>query len=186
MRADRLQKEYEIQIRWVAFPLRPDTPEDGLSLKEIYAARGIDILQARKRTQQVADEIGLPLGEREKTYNSRLAQELAKWAEEKGKGDEFHKAVFQAYFVDARNIGKMDELLRILKSIGLPEKEAKQALESGRFKKDVDADWSRCHTLGITAVPTFVIDHQAVVGFQPYEALEHLLQTKSIKKRAFF
>jgi predicted DsbA family dithiol-disulfide isomerase len=185
VRADRLQKEYEIQIRWVAFPLRTDTPEEGLSLKEIYAARGIDMDQAKKRTRQVADEIGLPLGEREKTYNSRLAQELAKWAEEKGKGDEFHKAVFRAFFVDARNIGKIDELLRIVKSIGLPEKEAKRALESGTFKKDVDTDWSRCHSLGITAVPTFVIDHQAVVGFQPYEALEQLLRTKSIKKRSF-
>jgi predicted DsbA family dithiol-disulfide isomerase len=183
VRADRLQKEYEIQIRWVAFPLRTDTPEDGLPLKEIYAARNIDADQAKKRIRQVADEIGLPLGEREKTYNSRLAQELAKWAEEKGKGNEFHKAVFRAYFVDARNIGKMDELIRIIKSIGLPEKEAKQTLESGAFKKDVDTDWSRCHALGITAVPTFVIDHQAVVGFQPYEALEQLLQTKNIKKR---
>ena len=183
MRADRLQKEYEIQIRWVAFPLRTDTPENGLSLKEIYSARNIDIDQAKKRFRQVADEIGLPLSEREKTYNSRPAQELAKWAEKKGKGDEFHKAVFRAYFVDARNIGKMDELLRIVKSIGLPEKEAKQTLEFGMFKKDVDADWSRCHTLGITAVPTFVIDHQAVVGFQPYEALGQLLQTKNIKKR---
>jgi predicted DsbA family dithiol-disulfide isomerase len=185
VRADRLQKEYEIQIRWVAFPLRTDTPEDGLSLKEIYAARNIDIDQAKKRFRQVADEIGLPLGERDKTYNSRPAQELAKWAEEKGKGDEFHKAVFRAYFVDARNIGKMDELLRIVTSIGLPEKEAKKTLESETFKKDVDADWSRCHALGITAVPTFVIDHQAVVGFQPYEALENLLMTKSVKKRSF-
>ena len=185
MRADRLQKEYEIQIRWVAFPLRTDTPEDGLSLKEIYAARNIDVDQAKKRFRQVADEIGLPLGEREKTYNSRPAQELAKWAEEKGKGDEFHKAIFRACFVDARNIGKMDELLRIVKSIDLPEKAAKQTLESGTFKKDVDTDWSRCHALGITAVPTFVIDHQAVVGFQPYETLEQLLRTKDIKKRTY-
>jgi predicted DsbA family dithiol-disulfide isomerase len=77
----------------------------------------------------------------------------------------------------------MDELLRIAKTIGLPEKEAKQALESGTFKKDVDTDWSRCNALGITAVPAFVIDHQAIVGFQPYEALEQLLQTKNIKKR---
>jgi predicted DsbA family dithiol-disulfide isomerase len=31
---------------------------------------------------------------RKKTYNSRLAQELGKWAETKGKGDEYHDAVF--------------------------------------------------------------------------------------------
>ena len=39
------------------------------------------------RLKQVAEELGLTLGKRKKTYNSRLAQELAKWAESKGRGD---------------------------------------------------------------------------------------------------
>ena len=62
------------------------------------------------------------------TYNSRLAQELAKWAESKGKGDEFHRAVFEAYFVETKNIGKIDELALLAQSLGLPEEEARQVL----------------------------------------------------------
>jgi predicted DsbA family dithiol-disulfide isomerase len=65
------------------------------------------------------------LGRRKKTYNSRLAQELAKWAESKGKGDSFNEAIFRAYFVDGINIGKVDELVDLAKSIGLPEEEAR-------------------------------------------------------------
>jgi len=183
VRIDRLQKEYEIRIRWIGFPLHPDTPEDGLTLEELFAGRHIDIDKARERLRQVARELGLPLGERKKTYNSRLAQELAKWAESKGKGDEFHKAVFEAYFVKGRNIGKIDELALLAQSLGLRDQEAKQVLMSRTFKEAVDADWSRCHALGITAVPTFVIDHQGVVGFQPYEVLEQLLETKNIRKQ---
>jgi predicted DsbA family dithiol-disulfide isomerase len=38
------------------------------------------------------------------TYNSRLAQELGKWVETRGKGDQYHDAVFQAYFVDGKNL----------------------------------------------------------------------------------
>ena len=53
---------------------------------------------------------GLPYGERTHSYNSRLAQELAKWAEAKGKGSTFHDAIFRAYFVEDRNIGKMGEI----------------------------------------------------------------------------
>ncbi len=183
MRIDRLQKEYEIQIRWVAFPLHPETPEDGLTLEELFSGRQIDIDKARQRLGQVARELGLPLGERTKTYNSRLAQELAKWAESKGKGDEFHNGVFRAYFVEGRNIGKVDQLVLLAKSLGLPEGEARQVLELRTFKEAVDADWSRCRVLGITAVPAFVLDHQGVVGFQPYEALEQLLKAKNINKR---
>jgi len=183
VRIDRLQKEYEVRIQWTPFPLHPDTPEDGLTLEELFAGCDIDIDKARERLKQVARELGLPLGERTRTYNSRLAQELAKWAESKGKGDEFHKAVFEAYFVAGKNIGKRDELILLSNSLGLPDEEARQVLMSRTFKEAVDADWSRCRALGITAVPTFVIDHQGVVGFQPYEVLEQFLKAKNITKR---
>ena len=183
MRIDRLRKNYEIEIRWTAFPLHPETPEEGLTLKELFAGCSVDIEKMMSRLREVADELGLPLGERKKTYNSRLAQELAKWAESKGKGDEFNEAVFRAYFVDCKNIGRVDELVLLAKSAGLQEEEARQILKSRTFKEAVDADWSRAHAMGITAVPTFVIDQQAVVGAQPYEVLEQFLKENHVKER---
>jgi predicted DsbA family dithiol-disulfide isomerase len=182
VRIDQLRKNYEIEVRWKAFPLHPETPEEGLTLEELFAGR-LDINQALIRLKQVADEVGLPLGERKRTYNSRLAQELAKWAESKQKGDPFHEAVFRAYFVGGRNIGRVDELVMLAKGIGLPEKEARSVLESRPFKEAVDADWSRSRDLGITGVPTFVIDQKGIVGFQPYETLEQFLINCGVKKR---
>ena len=135
------------------------------------------------RLKQVAEELGLPLGKRKKTYNSRLAQELAKWAESMGRGDLFNEAVFRAYFVDGENIGKVDILAALAKSIGLPEEEAKSVLESRTFKEAVDSDWSRSHALGITAVPTFFIDDRVVVGFQAYEVLEEFARACGALKR---
>jgi predicted DsbA family dithiol-disulfide isomerase len=178
-----LRKNYEIEVQWRAFPLHPDTPEDGLTLEELFAGRAIDIDQMILRLKKVAQEVGLPLGERKKTYNSRLAQELAKWAESKDRGDEFHDAVFRAYFVEGKNIAKIDELVGLAKSVGLPDKEARTALQLRTFRKAVDADWSRAHEMGVSAVPTFVINHQAVVGAQPYEVLEKFLRDNKVKKR---
>jgi predicted DsbA family dithiol-disulfide isomerase len=182
VRIDRLRKNYEIEIRWTAFPLHPDTPEEGLTLEELFGGRSGDIEKRKLRLKQVADELGLPLGERKKTYNSRLAQELAKWAESKGKGDEFNETLFRAYFVDCKNIGRVDELVLLAKSVGLPEAEARRILKSRTFREAVDADWSRAHAMGITAVPTFVIDQQAIVGAQPYEVLEQFLKENHVKK----
>ena len=143
----------------------------------------MDIGKMMLRLKKVADELGLPLGERKKTYNSRLAQELAKWAESKGRGDEFHDAVFRAYFVDGKNIGKREELVALATSIGLPAEEAQTILRSRTFKDAVDSDWAKSHQMGITAVPTFVIDRQTVVGAQPYEVLEQFLKASGVKKR---
>lgn len=170
-------------MKWIAFPLHPETPEDGMTLEQLFAGRNYDIEKSRQRLKQVADELGLPLGERKMTFNSRLAQELAKWAEAQGKGDPFHDAVFRAYFVDGKNIGKADELVRLARSLGLAEKGARSILESRTCREAVDADWSRSRQLGITGVPTFVMDHQGLVGFQPYEALEQFLKACGVKAR---
>ena len=182
MRIDQLKKNYNIKVRWTAFPLHPETPDDGLTLEELFAGQPIDIKKVMARLKQVADDLGLPLGERKMTYISRMALELAKWAESEGKGDSFHEAVFRAYFVDGENIGRVDELVALAKSFGLPSKKARSVLELRTFKEAVDSDWLRSHAFGITGVPTFVVDDQATVGFQPYEVLEQFLKTCGIKR----
>ena len=135
----------------------------------------MNISAIQKRLKKVAESLSLPLCNRTMTYNSRLAQELAKWAESEGKGEEFHRAVFRAYFVEAKNIAIADELAHLAESIGLPEEEARQVILSRRFRQAVDADWARSRALGIEAVPTFIFGNRKVVGFQSYEALAELV-----------
>jgi predicted DsbA family dithiol-disulfide isomerase len=144
----------------------------------------MDIPATLERLKRVAEDLGLPWGTRKMTFNSRLAQELGKWAEEKGRGDEFHEAVFRAYFVDGKNIGKKAVLVELAQKIGLSGKEAGEVLESRAFREKVDADWKLCMELGITAVPTFVIGHQSAVGAQPYEVLEQFLKNSGAKKKS--
>ena len=136
-----------------------------------------------KRLKQAAQEIGLPLADRTKTYNSRLAQELAKWAEAEGKGDEFHDAAFKAYFMEAKNIMKEDTLVGLALSIGLPGDEARRALRERTFREAVDADWARSRELGITAVPTVIMGRQGIVGFQPYDVLEEFVKSRGGEKK---
>ena len=139
--------------------------------------------QMMARLQKVAEAMGLPLAERTKTYNSRLAQELGKWAETQGKGDEFHDAVFRAYFGDGKNIAKPGVLAGLVNAVGLPEKEARTVLKKGSFREAVDSDWELAYQLGISSVPTFVLDNEAVVGAQPYEVLEQFLLEKGVKRK---
>jgi len=120
---------------------------------------------------------GLPFNaERNMSYNSRLAQELSKWAEDKGKGDEIHDTLFRAYFVDVKNIGKVEPLAEIAQSLGLPEDEATDVLINRKYKDAVDDDWRRCAAYGVNAVPTFLAGRYIMVGAQPYEELQRLTE----------
>jgi predicted DsbA family dithiol-disulfide isomerase len=166
----------------VAFPLHPETPEEGMTLQELFKGR-IDLESVKARLLLAAREEGLPFGPRDKTYNSRLAQELGKWAESKGRGQAYHDAVFRAYFAEGRNIGKRSELLALAGSLSLSVEEARKVLEERSFKDVVDADWQRSYRMGVQAVPTFLLNGQFVVGAVPYEALEKLLTDSSVSKR---
>jgi predicted DsbA family dithiol-disulfide isomerase len=180
VRIERLRKEHGVEVQWVHFPLHPDTPAEGRSLQELFAGRNYDI-EARQREMRarMAAE-GLPYGNRTMTYNSRLAQELGKWAASLPQGqpgrEAIHDALFKAYFVEGKNVGDVDVLLDIARSVGLPEEEAREVLEKRTFKAAVDADWAKSRAYGITGVPTFVAGGYGVVGAQPYEALEQLVQ----------
>jgi len=177
VRIERLRKEHGVKVQWVHFPLHPETPQEGRSLAELFAGRNYDIakMQAQMRARMQAE--GLPYGDRRMTYNSRLAQELAKWADTQPGGEAIHDALFKAYFVDGLNIGDADVLLKISKSVGLPEEGAREVLEKRTFKDAVDADWDKSRQYGVTGVPTFVAGRQGVVGAQPYETLVQLIES---------
>ena len=170
-------------MKWTFFPLHPETPDEGLSLETLFAGR-IDTEQIMSRLRLAAQEAGLPYGNREMTYNSRLAQELAKWAESKGKEKEFHWAVFEAYFVHGMNIGDISILEKLVRRIGLSGEEAGEILRQRRFKEDVDSDWIRSRQMGIQAVPSFSFENRVLVGALPYEKITAFVEAAGVKKRA--
>lgn len=118
---------------------------------------------------------GLSYGTRTRTYNSRLAQELAKWAEEQPGGQRIHEALFAAYFADGANLARVDRLVEIAGSLGLSESRAREVLESRSYRAAIDRDWARAAELGVTAVPTFVMNGRGLVGAQPYAVLEQFV-----------
>jgi predicted DsbA family dithiol-disulfide isomerase len=183
VRVERLRAKYQIDVEFTHFPLHPDTPVEGLTLAKLFAGRDFDLSAIKARMVRLMADEGLPYGDRTMTYNSRLAQELAKWAETRPGGGAIHDALFRAYFVDDRNIAFVDTLVEIVDQIGLPKNEAREVLESRRFQEAVDADWRRSRELGITGVPTFVAGNRAVVGAQTYEVLESLVVEAGAKAR---
>jgi predicted DsbA family dithiol-disulfide isomerase len=187
VRTDRLAAEYDIKIEVVHFPLHPETPVEGTPLAEVFgggpegAAR---MKAAGDRFKTAAAEEGLALGERSMTYSSRLAQELGLWAESRGKGSEFHRLVFEAYFVHGKNIAEKEILVGLARNAGLDPEEAHAVLTERSFQRALDEQWSRSLAAGVDLVPTFEAGGKRLLGAEPYEVLENLVVAAGARKRS--
>jgi predicted DsbA family dithiol-disulfide isomerase len=169
-------------IKPVHFPLHPETPQEGRTLAEMFGP-GKDINAMNERMSGLMAEEGLPYGARSHTYNSRLAQELGTWADTQEGGDALHEKIYQAYFVDNKNVGDVDVLVELAESVGLDGAEARKVVEERTFEEAVDADWDKARQMGVTGVPTYIAGGAGVVGAQPYEALEQLVEQAGAEKK---
>ena len=169
-RVAQLQRTHSIDVKWVFFPLHPDTPAEGLLLKDLFAGRNFDIEAAQAHLRTLLAAEGLQFNSRTHTYNSRLAQELAKAF------DSLRDALYKAYFEDSRNIGDVEVLVDVATANGIPEEDARRVLTERTHKAAVDADWALARQFGITGVPSFIAGGNKLVGAHPYETLERLIE----------
>lgn len=171
-------------MKWVHFPLHPETPQDGRALTDLFSGRSLEQIEAQQAQMRGLMKLeGLPYGKRTHTYNSRLAQEIGAWADTQEGGEVMHDALYKAYFVETKNIGVPDVLLEIVEANGLPVEDARKVLEERTFKDAVDEDWQKSRQYGVTGVPTFVAAGHGIVGAQPYETLEKFLESAGATKR---
>ncbi|MFT4712256.1 MAG: putative DsbA family dithiol-disulfide isomerase [Candidatus Azotimanducaceae bacterium] len=144
---------------------------EGQLLTDLFKGREAQLEGFKKQMTGLMAEQGLEYGDRNKTYNSRLAQELGCWADSQANGEEVHKQLYRAYFVDNLNISDPELLVSLVEKAGLDSDAARKVLAERSFSDSVDQDWSRAHSYGVTGVPTFVSAGLSVVGCQPYELL---------------
>ena len=171
-------------MKWVHFPLHPETPQEGRALTDLFGGRSPEQIEAKQAQMRgLMEQEDLPYGKRTHTYNSRLAQEIGAWADTQKGGEVMHDALYKAYFVETKNIGDPDVLLEIVEANGLPIEDARKVLKERTFKDAVDEDWRKSRQYGVTGVPTFVAAGHGVVGAQPYETLEKFLESVGATER---
>lgn len=171
---ERLEEEYNIEVDWRPFYLRPDTPPEGMELPDyIKRARANG---SEERLLQIAQAYGMSFVSTQRIYNTRLAHEATEYAREHGKAIEFHRIVFRKVYADGLDISRWNTLRDAVQEAGLDAADMQQEVESGKYTAEVAARVKEAYQIGVSGVPTYVInDRYAIVGAQPYEAFQRAL-----------
>lgn len=177
---ERLKDEYNVDVEWRPFYLRPDTPPEGTDLPDyIRRARANG---SEERLSQMAGAYGMDFVSTKRIYNTRLAHEATEYAREHGKGSEFHRVVFRKVYAEGQDISQWDVLRSAAEEVGLNADEMQSDVAGGKYTVEVAEQVEQAYQIGVTGVPTYVInDRYAVVGAQPYEAFKNAL-AKILKK----
>jgi len=178
----KLKTEYNIEVEWRPFYLRPDTPPEGMDLPDYIQrarANGSD-----DRLQQIARSNGMEFVSTKRIYNTRLAHEATEYAREHSKAEEFHRIVFRKVYAEGQDISQWDVLRSAAEEAVLNADEMQKDVEGGKYTAYVAAQVQQAYQIGVSGVPTYVInDRYAIVGAQPYEvfknALDRILNKKS-------
>lgn len=164
-----------MEVEWRPFYLYSDTPPEGKELPEYIKQKRAN--GSEERLRAIADSYGMEFKSAERIYNTRLAHEATEYAREHGKGLEFHKVVFRKIYAEGKDPSQWDVLRSAAQEVGLDDEALQKDVESGKYKADVEEQVRQAYQIGVTGVPTYVIDDRyAIVGAQPYEVFQNALE----------
>lgn len=180
-RALGLRSSISATLNWRPFMLNPDMPSSGMERNAYLLhkfgseSRVRRLLGALEATGQ-SEEISFQFNEIQHTPSTVTAHRLVHYADEHGLAEAVVESLFRAYFQEGCNIGDLDELSAIGRSVGLEGGALDAYLDSS-----TDVSWVReqnalAHRIGVNGVPCFLIDGElALQGAQPPEILARLL-----------
>jgi len=166
-----VSSEPGIEVVWRAFELRPE-PVPTLDPRGEYLQTAW-----RNSVYPLAERLGVTMRLPPLQPRSRLAHEAARWARSEGRFDDYHAAVFRAFFERGEDIGDVGVLASLATGLGLSGASLRAALETHEFEEGVLADEREAEALGVSGVPAFVANRMAALsGVQSVENLKRLVE----------
>ncbi|WP_170375550.1 DsbA family oxidoreductase [Ruegeria atlantica] len=173
--------DHPFVIEWHPFQLNPDMPNEGMDRREYLERKfgGKDgAVRAYAPVVEHAQNAGLSIDFEgmKRTPNTLDAHRLIHWAGIEGKQDAAVDALFDAYFVQGRDIGDHEVLADIADSIGMDAAVVSKLLKSDADREDIRTRDTHSRQMGVNSVPTFIVANQhAVPGAQPPEMWEKVI-----------
>lgn len=191
---DRFEHRDEVRVTWRSFELDPSAPPErtGDRAARLAEKYGISLEEARaseRRLTEIAAGEGLAfrfdIARSGLTFDGHRIIHLAA---EHGLQDPTKERLLRAYFTEGELVADHDTLVRLAREVGVPEAQARATVSGDRFADAVRDDELTAQRLGITAVPTFVVDRAlGASGAHPPEQLLELLRqgwsSRSLSRR---
>ncbi|WP_141332697.1 DsbA family protein [Myxococcus sp. AB025B] len=178
----KLQQEFDIQVDWQPFFLRPETPPEGLPLPAHIREKMKDPNNPLKLR---AAQAGLKMVDRDVIPSTQRAHQATEYARTQGKLEPYHAAILRRYWSEGQDLWQWETLRGAAEEVGLDADALQRAVEGGEFAKVVEDAVRAAQELGVSAVPTFVLGERfGIQGAQDYAVFKQAMERLGAKPRA--
>lgn len=177
-----LNLQDKVEIEWQPFELNPNMAIEGEDLRahmaRKYGTSRKDSDRARTELTQRGERYGFNFDyfDGMKMVNTLNAHILLALAHDLGKQTALKMRLFSAYFTEHKDISDSDVLINEAKAVGIEPQQAHTALAGDHLRQRTKSRQLEWQKMGITAVPTVVINRSsAVSGAQPQATFKQIL-----------
>jgi predicted DsbA family dithiol-disulfide isomerase len=159
-------------VRWRPFQLDPTIPAEGRDRRAYLKAKFGDSPQfkaAGEAIKSFGDELGIPFAfdRIERTPNTADSHRLIRWASSVDRQDAVVEGLFNAYFVEGRDLGDRAVLCDVAGQAGMDSELVEELLASDADRDLVLKEIAIAQEMGVSGVPAFVIDNRfLLIGAQ--------------------
>jgi len=107
---------------------------------------------------------------------SQWAGEASECAAEQEAFWEYHDYLFDNHGGENRGAFSKENLKRFADELGLDTEAFNVCLDSGRHTQVVQSETAAGRQIGIQSTPSFLVNGQPVIGAQPFEAFEQVIE----------
>jgi predicted DsbA family dithiol-disulfide isomerase len=147
---EKLAQQYVVEVTWRPYYLRPDTPPEGMELPPHIKAH---MTQTNARLKEMATAAGLPMVFPDRLPNTRLAHEATEYAAQKGKGLEFHRAIFDRYYGRGEDISQWKVIQETANELGLDGEKCGGKWRVANSHPKFALRWMKLRKLALMASP---------------------------------
>lgn len=172
-----IRPQPDLEVGWRAFQLNPHMPREGMDRRDYVAEKfgGMDRARAiHGSLAQAGAEEGIEFNFSgiERTPNTVHSHRLVREAAVHGLQTPVITAIFDAYFLEGRDIGEPEVLADIAETAGLDRSQTLEYLQSDTDVDTILAEDELARRLGVNGVPCFIVNRKyAVSGAQSPEVL---------------
>lgn len=159
----------------MSYELHPETPPEGISLKESFPQ--MNIQEKQDQLNKMGAPYGITFNNLSRVVNTHLALQASEFARDEGKFHEYHEKLLYANYNEGKDIGDINVLLELAQSINLDPQKLKSALDEKSYEARLLEVQDQAEEDQIMATPTVIINDQyRIVGAQSLQTFRKKFQ----------